>query len=49
MCSFSGFDLIWFFILQNFMEVMEMQYALIVSLIGFFGSWAIVLRQSCLI
>ena len=24
MCSFSGFDLIWFVILQNFMEFMEM-------------------------
>ena len=48
MCSFSSFDLIWFFILQNFMKFMEMQHAIVVSLIGFFGSWAIVLGQSCL-
>ena len=26
---------------------MEMQHAIVVSLIGFFGSWAIVLGQSC--
>ena len=31
------------------MEFMEMQLALVVSLIGFFGSWAIVLGQSCFI
>ena len=31
------------------MEFMEMQHALVVSLIGFFGSWAIVLVQSCII
>ena len=48
MCNFSGFDLILFFILQNFMKFMEMQHALVVSLIGFFRSWAIVLGQSCL-
>ena len=48
MCSFSGFDMIWFFILQNFMEFIEMQYALVVYLIGFFGIWAIVLGHSCL-
>ena len=29
------------------MEFMEMQHAIVVSLIGFFGSWAIVLGQSC--
>ena len=48
MCSFSSFDLIWFFILQNFMKFMEMQHAIVVSLNGFFGSWAIALGQSCL-
>ena len=47
MCSLSGFDLVWFLILQNFMEFMEVQYVLVMSLIRFFGSWAIVLGQSC--
>ena len=41
-------DLIWFLILQNFMELKEMQHAVVVSLVGFLGSWVIVLRQSCL-
>ena len=31
------------------MKFMEMQHALVVSLIGFFGSWAIVLGQSSLL
>ena len=48
MCSLSGFDLVWFLILQNFMEYMEVQYVLVMSLIRFFWSWAIVLGQSCL-
>ena len=47
MCSLFGFDLVWFLILQNFMEFMEVQYVLVMSLIRFFGSWAIVLGQSC--
>ena len=47
MCSLSGFELVWFLILQNIMEFMEVQYVLVMSLIRFFGSWAIVLRQSC--
>ena len=47
MCSLSGFDLVWFLILQNFMEYMEVQYVLVMSLIRFFASWAIVLGQSC--
>ena len=29
------------------MEFMEVQYVLVMSLIRFFGSWAIVLGQSC--
>ena len=47
MCNLPGFDLIWFLILQKFMEFMEMQHALVVNLIEFLGTWAIVLGQSC--
>ena len=40
MCNLSGFDTI-FLISQSLMEFMEKPHALVMSLIGFFRSWAL--------
>ena len=47
MCNVSGFYLISFLILQNFMEFMEMSHKL-VSFIGLLRSWEVVPGHSCL-